>query len=82
MPFVFVFLNIQSMSKSNLSFMLRQEHMEAAADFRESQGPKKKQTPLPGWDGSSGGPHGNPLGAWPVQIVLSVDGERVVTVGG
>lgn len=62
--------------------MLRQEHMEAAADFRESQGPKKKQTPLPGWDGSSGGPHGNPLGAWPVQIVLSVDGERVVTVGG
>lgn len=36
---------------------------------------------LPCWDGSSGSPHGNALGARTVQIVLSVNGESVVAMG-
>lgn len=40
------------------------------------------QTSLPWWDGSSGSAHGNALGARTVQVVLSVDGESVMAMGG
>lgn len=39
-------------------------------------------TSLPRWDGSPGGAHGNALGARSVEVVLSVDGESVMAVGG